>query len=111
MNKTIIQGEVTDIINPKAFIYKITTESLTGTMIYKVNSTKKLRKGDVVIVVGELIHNEIYLGINEENGLIRDSRELVLEADVVEIKGFGTHVGGMDCQEDLDNAFETHINW
>lgn len=111
MNKTIIQGEVTDILNPKGFVYKVTTESLTGTMIYKINSTKKLRKGDVVIVIGQLIHNINYLDISEENGLIRDSRELVIEADIVEIKSFGSHIGGIDCQEDLNNAFETHINW
>lgn len=110
MNKTIIQGEVTDILNPKGFVYKVTTENLTGTMIYKINSTKKLRKGDIVIVIGQLIHNELYLGISEESGLIRDSRELVLEADIVEIKSFGSHIGGENCQEDLDFAFESHIN-
>jgi hypothetical protein len=109
MNKVIIQGKVIDTIDKKKFIYKVQSESLTGTMIYKVNSTKKLRKDDIVIFVGELIHNETYRGISEENGLIRDMRELVVEACVVEIKGFGTHFGGIDSEEDLENAFENHV--
>ena len=115
MNKTIIQGKVTEVINSKAFVYKIETDSINGIMLWKVNSTKKLRVNDIVIVVGQLIHNEVYLNLSVEKGLIRDMRELVLEADIVEVKIFGqdysTHFGGTNCQEDLDNAFDTHINW
>lgn len=109
MNKVIIQGKVIDTLDKRKLIYKVQSESLMGTMIYKVNSTKILRKDDIVIIVGEFIHNEVYLGISEENGLIRDMRELVVEAHVVEIKGFGTHFGGVDSEEDLEMAFENHV--
>jgi len=112
MNKVIIQGTVSDIIDIKQCIYKVTTESLTGTMIYKVISTKPLRKDDNVIVVGELIHNINYLGIHEANGLVRDIRELVLEADIVEIKSFGQYdYSEYSDKVDLENAFDNHISY
>ena len=81
-------------------------------MIYKVNSTKSLKVKHKVIVVGQLIHNINYLDLTEgkeHRGLIRDNRELILEADVVEIKSF--ELGNLEDteKEAVDNAFERYI--
>ena len=104
MNKTIIYGEVIKTINKKRCIYLVKTNSFSGDMIYKVNSTKKLRIKDKVIIVGQLIHNINYLDLiddKEQKGLIRDNRELVLEADVVEIKS----------SELNETEFQDNIKW
>jgi len=113
MNKTIIYGEVIKTINKKGGIYLVKTNSFSGDMIYKVNSTKKLRIKDKVIIVGQLIHNINYLDLSdakEQKGLIRDNRELILEADFVEIKS--TELGNLESTEKgaVDNAFDSHIS-
>ena len=113
MNKTIIYGEVIKTINKNRCIYLVKTNSFSGDMIYKVNSTKKLRIKDKVIVVGQLIHNINYLDLSddtEQKGLIRDNRELILEADFVEIKS--TELGNLESteKEAVDNAFDIHIS-
>ena len=112
MNKTIIYGEVIKTVNKKRCVYLIKTNSFSGDMIYKVNSTKSLKVKHKVIVVGQLIHNINYLDLTEgkeHRGLIRDNRELILEADVVEIKSF--ELGNLEDteKEAVDNAFERFI--
>jgi len=104
MNKTIIYGEVIKTLNKKRCIYKVKTNSFSGDMIYKVNSTKSLKVGHKVIVVGQLIHNINYLDLADEKGLIRDNRELVLEADIVEIKSF--EIGNLDISVNSINSIE-----
>ena len=110
MNKIVIYGEVIKTINKKRCVYKVKTNSFSGYMIYKVNSTKTLKVGYKVVIVGQLIHSINYLDLADEKGLIRDNRELVLEADVVEIKS--TELGNLEDteKEAVDNAFDSHIS-
>ena len=110
MNKTIIYGEVIKTLNKKRCVYKVKTNSFSGDMIYKVNSTKTLKVGYKVAIIGQLIHNINYLDLPEHRGLIRDNRELVLEADIVEIKSFETSNLENTEKEVVDNAFDSHIS-
>ena len=110
MNKTIIYGEVIETLNKKQCIYKVKVNSFSGDMFYKVISTKTLKVGYKVVIVGQLIHNISYLDLSEEIGLVRDIRELVLEADVVEIKSFESF-NLEDTEEGIiNNAFDNFVS-